>query len=210
MRPCAGKGLKRRIATMLLVLGLSAACSGDAPRELGGPDSASPSPSSSVSPPTKTPAAQGTKKGPRKSSSTPKVSASSKGTPSNPGADCAAPQVPADGMALPAYDCPNSHPDRLLSGVRITGDAARGCVWIVYPNGTQRMALWYPGYWARFDPVRVYDSRGRLVWSELDPPRDIAGGFVEVFLDRIPEQCRVKDYPYPWWVIPFSSYERPP
>lgn len=72
------------------------------------------------------------------------------------------------------------------------------------------MALWYPGYWARFDPVRIYDSRGLLVWSELDPPRDVEGGFVEVFVDRIPEQCRTNDYPYPWWVVPLSSYERPP
>ncbi len=107
-------------------------------------------------------------------------------------------------------DCPNSHPDRLLIGVRIAGDASTGCVWITYPRRTHRMALWYPGYSARFDGIRIYDTRGSLVWSELDPPLDIGGGFVEVFLDRIPMQCRTNDYPYPWWGIPFSSYELSP
>ena len=75
-----------------------------------------------------------------------------------------------------------------------------GCVWIAYLDGTRRMALWHPGWWARFDPVRIYDAGGNQVWSELDPPRDIAGGFADDYdPPRIPTQCFVEEYPYAWY-----------
>lgn len=185
---------------MLLSLGLLAtACSGAAPRELGGPGSASPSPSSSLSPPTKTPAPGGNST--PKSSSAPKASPSSKGTPSKPPKSCPSPDVPADGMLLPAFDCTGVAGAAILVMARVTGDASKRCVWVVDVNGTHHAALWRPGSWARFDPVRIYEAGGNQVWSELDPPRDIGGGFGPDYdPPRIPAQCRVEDHPDPWYV----------
>ena len=204
---------KRRLAALLLGLGLLGAACTDRADELAGTESVSSSAPHPTTSSTRAPLPSKTQQPTPESSSSkspaPKASKPAV-SPSQPLSSCPSPSVPADGMALPAYDCPNSHPSALLRGVRIEGDASTGCVWIAYPSGEHRIALWYPGYWARFDPVRIYDTRGRLVWSESDPPRDIGGGFVEVFWDRIPEQCRVDGHPRPWWVAPLSSNERSP
>lgn len=104
---------------------------------------------------------------------------------------CPSPDLPSDGMLLPSYDCTNVFPGPVLGPVGIGGDASKGCVWITHGNGTYRqMALWHPGYWARFDPVRIYDAAGRQVWSEMDPPRLIGFWSAGDNVERIPIQCR--------------------
>ncbi|MGH2794878.1 MAG: hypothetical protein ACRDKG_11305 [Actinomycetota bacterium] len=117
---------------------------------------------------------------------------------------CPSPHVPDDGMLLPAFDCTGISGAAIMPSARVTGDASKGCVWIERAKGVWQVALWEPGWWARFNPVRIYDAGGNQVWSELDPPRDIGGGFGPDYdPPRIPAQCRVDEYPDPWYVAPF-------
>jgi len=71
----------------------------------------------------------------------------------------------------------------------ITGDPLKGCVWLGTADN-HHMAVWYPGYWARFAPLRIYNGKGEQVWSELEA-RDLGGGWISHLTDRIPEQCRI-------------------
>ena len=108
------------------------------------------------------------------------------------------PPPPADVLALPYYSS-DSVPAAQIPDVQIVTDPARTCVWLQRANGDRVAALWPQGYRARFAPLRVYDHRDQLVWTELEV-RTAGGGLSEVYVERLPEQCRTGRYA--WWVAP--------
>lgn len=188
------RGKRRKPWAFVVGLSLMTAACGSELRELGVTGSAL---SGASSPPASSPSPSETEEEPSgPETSTPK--------PSVPPAYCQSPDLPPDAMLLPSYDCTKVFPAPALGPVGIEGDASKGCVWITNGKGTYRqMALWFPGYWARFDPVRIYDPAGRQVWSELDPLREIGVWYAGDSVARIPEECRTGDVVSIIRVLPF-------
>lgn len=78
------------------------------------------------------------------------------------------------------------------------GDERLGCVWIFDTDTHERRAvLWPDGYRAAFNPVRIYDPKGKIVWRG-GRVHTIGGGPSEVHVERIPRACRTGDYA--WWL----------
>jgi hypothetical protein len=80
----------------------------------------------------------------------------------------------------------------------VTGDEKSGCVWFA-ESGTDelRAVLWPEGFRAAFDPVRIYNPEGRVVWRE-GVEMSVSGGPSTVHVDRIPPACRTGDLA--WWM----------
>lgn len=83
----------------------------------------------------------------------------------------------------------------------VVGNARLGCIWL-YDTfiDKNRAVLWPEGYRAAFNPVRIYDPDGVIVWREGDL-RTLGGGPVEVFIERIPPACRIGATA--WWLPRF-------
>jgi hypothetical protein len=89
----------------------------------------------------------------------------------------------------------------LMHHAGILGDRTHGCVWLIY-GGSIYAALWPPGYYGRWNPLRLYTKKGRLVWRR-GQRYDVGGGFSSVHVDRIKPACRTPgDRSYAWWVVP--------
>lgn len=75
----------------------------------------------------------------------------------------------------------------------IGGNARRGCVWLDRTDGV-RMAVLFPkkGYYALFNPMRVYHRSGREVWRGGEV-KDIGGGPSSVYVERLRPECRTGD-----------------
>lgn len=91
--------------------------------------------------------------------------------------------------------------DALWKRADIVTNADRTCVWLLDIDGMKFAALWGPGYYAKFQPLRIFDKSGRELWRE-GQKRDIGGGFSPVHVDRIPAKCRTGDRA--WWVAPLE------
>jgi hypothetical protein len=94
-------------------------------------------------------------------------------------------------------------PAASLDDVDIAGDPSSRCVWLERADGSRITALWPAGFYARFDPLRVYNDKQAEVFRE-GKPRDVGGGFRAVHVDRVPETCRVGEGA--WWVDRLRPY----
>lgn len=109
--------------------------------------------------------------------------------------------LPAGAFSLPTYGKVNSVPGMLMKNAGILGSRAHGCVWLTDSGGIHA-ALWPPGYYGRWNPLRIYSRQGRLVWQR-GQRYDVGYGFSSVHVDRIKPACRTPgDESYAWWVQP--------
>lgn len=112
--------------------------------------------------------------------------------------------LPPDAIVLPTHGT-NQVSDVLMPNMGIAGDAQLGCVWLVYTEGPAKgdrlTPLWWPGTWARFDPLRIYNHHGVEVWRE-GQVRDISGGGSSVHAERVPPECHSGDGSGAWWMHP--------
>jgi hypothetical protein len=96
-------------------------------------------------------------------------------------------------MLLPTWDgAKAATAGPLIRGIEVVGDSAKDCVWLSQQNGNRHAVLWPRGYWARFDPVRIYNEKGTQVWRE-GQPRDLGGGG-QTMVSRLPPACRIGDW----------------
>lgn len=94
---------------------------------------------------------------------------------------------------LPAYGPDESTPRGIAKGVRLSGDLGKRCVRVVLADGNTLAAIWPNGTTAEFGPLRVFDTRGELWWSEGEM-RDLGGGQSTGRLNNaIPAECRTGD-----------------
>lgn len=115
------------------------------------------------------------------------------------------------GIALP-YWSGDAVPAAALE-VSLSGDAAKGCVWITGAAGdpayrVPRATLWPEGYRAEFDPVRIYDEKDQLVWTEGEATKFVSGGMSEGFIERVPAECRKNTFSsgsHAWWVAEITD-----
>jgi hypothetical protein len=129
------------------------------------------------------------------------ASATATATPAEVRAASSASTLPTGAFWLPTYGKVNSYPGMLMHKAGILGDRVHGCVWLTDASGPHA-ALWPPGFYGRWNPLRIYNKRGRLVWQRGEH-FNIGGGFSSVHVDRIKPACRTPgDKSYAWWVIP--------
>lgn len=81
------------------------------------------------------------------------------------------------------------------------GDAKTGCVWLETADGYRQAVLWPKGHRVAFNPLRIYDSDGVVVWRE-GVERVVGGGPSTVHAERLKPACRVDDRPddLVWWL----------
>lgn len=106
----------------------------------------------------------------------------------------------AGAVWLPHYTA-DSLPTALLPEVQPVTDSGGSCVWLLTRDNERIAALWPPDYRARFHPLRIYDEKDALVWSEQQR-RDVGGGYSSVHVERLPAACRTG--PRAWWVRPLQ------
>lgn len=109
--------------------------------------------------------------------------------------------LPPGALRLPSHES-DTVPAAAWDGAAIVSDTNRTCVWLRHPDGKKVAALWPKDYFARFDPLRIFDESGREVWRE-GQLRDIGGGGSPVHVDRIPSKCRTGDTA--WWMAPLEQ-----
>lgn len=94
------------------------------------------------------------------------------------------------GMKLPSYGDLNRHTFVGPTRAQLGGDPVTGCVWLEAAFEGERMAtLWPRDYRVRFDPIRIYDARGRVVMRE-GVMHDFSGQRSTVAIHKVPRGCR--------------------
>jgi hypothetical protein len=106
-----------------------------------------------------------------------------------------------DAFFLPSHGS-EEVPARGMSDVNVTVDPSSKCVWIE-SEGSRIAALWPAGFYARLEPLRIYNDKQQEVFRE-GKRRDIGGGPSSVHVDRIPKECRVGATA--WWVDRLRRY----
>lgn len=104
--------------------------------------------------------------------------------------------LPPGALRLPSYKSDMAMA-ALLKNVTIATNTDHSCVWIVGSAGDKVAVLWPHGYYAMFEPLRVFDGDGRERMRE-GKQADVGGGSSPVGVDRIPPKCRVGDTA--WWL----------
>lgn len=112
-------------------------------------------------------------------------------------------KLPPGALTLPTHGS-DHYPKSLWSNVDIVTNADHTCVWILGADGDKQAALWWPGYYAMFEPLRILDDSGRELWRE-GQRRDIGGGGSPVHVDRIPAKCRTGEHA--WWMGPLEPMD---
>ena len=93
------------------------------------------------------------------------------------------------GLKLPTHGSVGGRMLASLTG-KVVGDPATGCVWLeLAVDRTRVAALWPPDYRVRFDPVRIYDARGRVVMRE-GTMHSFGGGHSGEVAHKVPRGCR--------------------
>ncbi len=90
-------------------------------------------------------------------------------------------------LILPSWTRGEVLPGSLARDVGIEGDAAAGCVWLTTGGSRTGVGIWPTGTTAAFNPLRIYDKDGRVVWTEGEL-RDTSGPVKEQS-PRVPPQC---------------------
>ncbi len=74
-------------------------------------------------------------------------------------------------------------------------------MWLETGSGERQQVLWPEGHRAAFNPLRIYDSDGVIVWRE-GVERVVSGGPNEVHMERIKPACRADDLyeGLVWWL----------
>lgn len=71
-------------------------------------------------------------------------------------------------------------------------------MWIEDKNGRYAV-LWPKGYYALFNPLRIFNGSGRELWRQ-GQLQDVGGGFNDYKIERVPAACRKGSLA--WWMAP--------
>lgn len=109
--------------------------------------------------------------------------------------------LPHGALRLPAHGEANASPAGRIANADIVTNADHTCVWI-QDGPYKHAALWWPGYYAMFNPLRIFDKDGNELWIK-GQLRDIGGGFTPYQIERIPPECRTGGKA--WWMAPLED-----
>lgn len=97
---------------------------------------------------------------------------------------------PGDGrLVLPHWNPGAGIGAVAVNATGITGDQRLGCVWITYANAIHP-AIWPPGTYALFSPLRVFDSSGTLLWTEGEAKTFGGSPKAEGDTSAVPAKCQ--------------------
>ena len=113
--------------------------------------------------------------------------------------------IPDGVQRLPDYRDHSFGGDAPQEALNVVGDERTGCVWLAPKGyGGARYAAFWPRFWfARFDPLRIYDDRGREVWRE-GRARKLLDATTNATTHGVPMECRTS---LPVLVVPNFAAE---